>query len=248
MKLQIMSDIHVDHMRRYQWDELVSTMKSESVGVDALVMAGDFMSLSEPQHFSQAIGVLLDMYKNVIMVPGNHEYYGTNPSDADTTIDDIMTKHTRLVVLRNSSVTHCSGQRFWGGTAWFHDLPTNRHHRHNLNDFNLIKGLEPWLYHQAQEFRRLFRQHVDRDTIVVSHHLPSIRSCNAQYAAMGMDSTNAFFVNDMEDLIQEYRPKLWIHGHTHSPCDWCLGDTHVLCNPVGYPGELSRINNLVIDT
>jgi Icc-related predicted phosphoesterase len=37
--------------------------------------------------------------------------------------------------------------------------------------------------------------------------------------------------------IEKYRPELWIHGHTHVPCEYELFDTQVVCNPGGYPGE-----------
>ena len=31
--------------------------------------------------------------------------------------------------------------------------------------------------------------------------------------------------------------RLWIHGHTHAPCNYTVGETQVICNPRGYPGE-----------
>jgi predicted phosphodiesterase len=30
---------------------------------------------------------------------------------------------------------------------------------------------------------------------------------------------------------------VWIHGHTHTPCQYVVGDTRVICNPIGYPRE-----------
>jgi Icc-related predicted phosphoesterase len=43
------------------------------------------------------------------------------------------------------------------------------------------------------------------------------------------------------------RPALWLHGHTHGSCDYKLGDTRVVCNPMGYPGEVSEYTKLTID-
>lgn len=31
--------------------------------------------------------------------------------------------------------------------------------------------------------------------------------------------------------------KLWVHGHMHNASDYVIGDTRVVCNPKGYPGE-----------
>jgi hypothetical protein len=39
---------------------------------------------------------------------------------------------------------------------------------------------------------------------------------------------------------KKHRPELWIHGHTHVPCDYELFDTHIVRNPGGYPGENCR--------
>lgn len=54
---------------------------------------------------------------------------------------------------------------------------------------------------------------------------------------------NPFFVCDVEHVIRRNRPKLWIHGHTHTSCDYWIDHpvghvgsqtTRVVCNPFGY--------------
>ena len=52
---------------------------------------------------------------------------------------------------------------------------------------------------------------------------------------------NAFFVSDMTSHMRELEPRLWIHGHTHDRCDYRLGDTRVVANPLGYPNELRSL-------
>jgi Icc-related predicted phosphoesterase len=51
------------------------------------------------------------------------------------------------------------------------------------------------------------------------------------------DPLNPAFASSLEDLIEKYQPELWIHGHTHVPCDYELFGTRVVCNPRGYPWE-----------
>ena len=34
--------------------------------------------------------------------------------------------------------------------------------------------------------------------------------------------------------MNKYRINYWIHGHTHSPVNLKMYNTHVLCNPRGY--------------
>jgi Icc-related predicted phosphoesterase len=74
-------------------------------------------------------------------------------------------------------------------------------------------------------------------TVIVTHHLPASTSVAKRYAN---DSLNPAFVSRLEDVIEKYRPELWVHGHTHVPCDYELFDTRIVCNPGGYPGENRR--------
>ncbi len=69
--------------------------------------------------------------------------------------------------------------------------------------------------------------------IVITHYLPSFRSVHPKFAA---EPTNCFFVCDVEDLIVERQPALWLHGHTHESADYQIGKTRVVCNPFGYVG------------
>jgi len=34
---------------------------------------------------------------------------------------------------------------------------------------------------------------------------------------------------------------VWIHGHSHDRCDYLLGKTRVVANPLGYPNELRSL-------
>lgn len=79
-----------------------------------------------------------------------------------------------------------------------------------------------------------FKNGFSGPTVVVTHHLPASTSVAKRYAN---DSLNPAFASRLEDVIENYRPDLWIHGHTHVPCDYELFETRIVCNPRGYPGE-----------
>jgi DNA polymerase V len=72
---------------------------------------------------------------------------------------------------------------------------------------------------------------VREGSIVVTHMLPSQRSIAPQFARSPL---NPFFLCDVEELILERAPQLWVHGHTHVSCDYEIGRTRVVCNPFGY--------------
>jgi hypothetical protein len=44
----------------------------------------------------------------------------------------------------------------------------------------------------------------------------------------------AFVSTDMFQLIQRYQPELWVYGHTHESCDYFVGKTRLISNPLGY--------------
>jgi hypothetical protein len=106
-----------------------------------------------------------------------------------------------------------------------------------LNDFHLIEGLETWCYDRNRMFTMLGQTLIRPETIVVTHHLPHPNCTPERFRK---DQTNRFFVSDQTELIQDKQPRYWFCGHTHDPCDFVLGNTHVLCNPYGYPHEIYK--------
>ena len=46
-------------------------------------------------------------------------------------------------------------------------------------------------------------------------------------------------------LIIEHRPRLWLHGHSHASVSTQIGETTVLCNPLGYAVE--EVNSEFLD-
>jgi len=82
-----------------------------------------------------------------------------------------------------------------------------------------------------------------------AHFLPSYMSVHHQYAD---DPFNCLFVTQgAEEIMREKQPRLWLHGHTHTPCDYRQYNTRVVCKPLGYPtrpNQKARKMPFVIDT
>lgn len=89
---------------------------------------------------------------------------------------------------------------------------------------------------------RAFLEHAltepfDGPTIVVTHHLPSLRSVAERFRA---NPVSAGFASNLDDLVDR-GATLWVHGHTHDSCLWRSdGGTLVACNPAGYPRQGGR--------
>jgi len=51
----------------------------------------------------------------------------------------------------------------------------------------------------------------------------------------------------MDDYILEHKPNVWIHGHLHNTTLYKIGDTRIICNPLGYPYENMNKRDITID-
>jgi hypothetical protein len=136
----------------------------------------------------------------------------------------------RLHVLDNSTC-EIQGRRFVGTTLWMRHFPGIELLHESLNDFYMIEHAERRVYEENARALTFLRRTVGPDDIVITHHLPSLRSVHPAYAD---SSLNCFFVCDVEDLILNRRPRLWAHGHTHRSVRYKIGATTVICNPFGY--------------
>lgn len=69
--------------------------------------------------------------------------------------------------------------------------------------------------------------------VVVGHHAPSRQSTKPRY--QGEHLMNGGYSSDLSEFILD-RPsiKMWTHGHTHSPFEYMIGSTLIVCNPRGY--------------
>ena len=236
MKLQLISDTHSEFYR----DPIVFTDSIEIVpNLDILVLAGDIV-VPNKQPIAQVRGVF-DSFarraRRVVFVVGNHCYYGGSPRNTEFIIKSVLPANYTWL---DNQATVIDGVCFYGGAMWFdnHDQ-LNFYFKQRMNDFYQISGLEPWVYERNKEFVEQGRDLIDKDTVVVTHHLPHPNSTPEMYRG---DELSRFFMCDMTGLMAVGHPRLWLHGHTHSPCDYVVGDpqlgeTRIVCNPFGYPRE-----------
>lgn len=260
MKLWILSDLHIEQS---YWD--LSDPRPE---YDVLVAAGDIHVASE------AVRWLADRAEGrpVVYVAGNHEWYGQVISQE---AEKAMTIAAELGVhfLMNAEAT-IGDVRFLGATLWtdyelMAPFPLSEtgamiEASKFLSDHRLI-DIQPdvrFTPTDALEFHRASRIWLTRElaakpadirkTVVVTHHLPDPRSIDPRFDG---DVLNPAFASQMTDLVERGGADLWIHGHTHSSCDYLAGDCRVICNPKGYgprrpggPIENSRFDpRLVIE-
>lgn len=114
--------------------------------------------------------------------------------------------------------------------------------------FRKFKPIHSFRMHQeTRSFLTLaLAQAGDRKTVVITHHAPSRSSIPSEFNG---DPLSARYASDLEGLVGETKPAIWVHGHIHTPVDYLLGETRVISNPRGYPVERSSFDaGLVIDS
>lgn len=231
-KFQILSDLHLE----FYGKRAAEALKEIPVAAPHLILAGDSLRLStEGLQWSDALmGVILERWQYVYYVPGNHEFYGhTSIKKGLRELKMLARRHPRWFYLgMHKPVYLPDGLRIWGDTMWFSKPPPYLNYA--VNDFYQITDFSKTVHDAHKKFvKDLNRVKPD---IVVTHHLPSLKSVNGFYTH---DSTNWAYVAEMDNYIEKWQPKLWVHGHTHDPTDYMHGTTRVVCNPWGYPGRTS---------
>ena len=223
--LQLLSDLHLE-MHRDGGDAFIRSL--DPSGVDILVLAGDISSASR---LVPVLNRFCERFPHVVYVTGNHEFYG---SSVDQVLRDLAAVKASNFTWLNNKLAVVDGVRFVGGTLWFPKAPPPVHaNRHNINDFNLIQGFEPWVYEEHQKCVAVLQALAHTVDVVVTHHVPTTACAATRFGT----ALNHFFIHDMTELIEKAQPPLWLFGHTHDQWETTLGATRLAASPLGYPHE-----------
>jgi len=256
MNIQIMSDIHFEFYvstvigSTEIYSNFIETI--DSSGVDILILAGDICSHTKRGKDTNVLAACLEkicaLFPHVIYVPGNHEYYGGNAPEIEEHLTAVAESISNLHLL-NPGKIEIDGVTFVGATLWFPkpDDKTLNFGKWGMGDYRAIGDFEPWVYDKHAGDVAFIKEHIKEADVVITHHLPSKLSTPERFRG---NRLNHFFVCDQEELIWgtqiEDPPQLWVHGHTHDPCDYMIYKTRIVCNPRGYPGEHNKYNDKLV--
>lgn len=245
MKLRVMSDLHLEWHRKYgNRDDGLKFMMDLGEGLDeVLVLAGDISSSSM---ILPVLQFLCQSFWHVVYVCGNHEYYASTWGTVEKKLRHFARKYDNFHWLNNSSC-EIDGKWFHGGTLWYPESIEAGYRKYSFSDFAYIKNIEPTVYRRRAAAVRHFRSHIKPGDVVVTHHAPSYQSVAERFQG---DEFNCFFANNLDSLIVDTRPALWIHGHMHDSLNYKIEETTILVNPYGYVDHEVNPNfnkNLVVE-
>lgn len=244
MKCALYSDCHTEMRQDPLWFPQVNKAAS------TIVLAGD---IGVADQAIQWVSDLAALYRDrqIVYVAGNHEFYRTRHSEQLDQFKRAFEALPNVHFLENTAVV-IQGVRFLGCTLWteFNALGVRVGHDFKekyanfLYDFRLIRSAEQQLITPAY-MASLQRESVDwltsqlREphggaTVVVTHFPPTN---NLLHGLFGENEVAAYFLNDLQALIEQYRPAMWCYGHNHWNEDLVSGGTHIVSNQLGYPAE-----------
>jgi predicted phosphodiesterase len=244
-KIRVMSDVHLEF----------GSLSVPDVEADVAVLAGDIHVGVSAAAWADDLAKQLGI--PVVLIPGNHEFYGTwrrsrRGQHLGSIIEGLRVAAAatagRAVFLERETAI-VAGVRFIGCCLWtdfelYGDPAEAMAHAENLmNDFHSI-AYRPGGRFRPNDARREFmlsKAFLETEfskpfsgrTVVVTHHLPSLRSIPERFKS---DMLSAAYASQLDALVEASGAALWIHGHTHDSVNYLIGSTRVVCNPRGYYG------------
>ena len=234
MKIQFASDLHLEMSANAAW---IQSHPLEVAG-EILVLAGDTAYLEEgvPDWFLDWAST---SYKQVMLIPGNHEFY--HFGDVAKRGDSWQWMLRENVGYYYNKVVRIDNTDFILSTMWSHIPETEMFQVHRgLNDFQqiLYKGaiLTPADYNNEHERCKRFitesvvQSKVDH-IVVVTHHVPTSLAIAPQHVGSPLNSA---FTVEMGNFIADSRIDFWIYGHSHTNIDAEIEGTRIMANQLGY--------------
>ena len=103
-----------------------------------------------------------------------------------------------------------------------------------------MQNVDGWIDYEARSDLNWLERAAPIADVIVTHIQPSIRAISSQYIG---SRDNWYFCLELDSLIEQTKPPLWIAGHTHDAWDGRIGSTRLVINPRGYPRETRAQRN-----
>ena len=202
------------------------------------------------------------LYKKVLMVMGNHEYYDTVWRECPKLINEAMVDVSNFKLLEND-IEIIDGIMFIGATFW-----TNFNNNNPIDKLVIQNGLNDYRYTYLERYEDLdyekrksnsprritadfiYDKHLESlhyikhainvsnlPIVIITHHPATLQALNREHSGNELD---AGFASDYDDMIKDNpKIKMWISGHTHMSHDFMIGQTRMISNQCGYYTEKS---------
>ena len=240
MKIQIVSDLHLEFPENREWLENNPLIPKG----DVLLLAGDTVSDKHKKKAKSFYEKISKDFPFIISTMGNHEFYQGEVTYAYPFYkSNISENHIRL---NNQSIV-IDDVKFIVSTLWSHVLQAKAAIiMGGMNDYRLIyhKTIHnekfPIRVDDTNRFHQLSVKFIqeelekpfDGKTVVMTHHLPSYRCLTNRPAYRAFNSA---YASDLDAFIRSF-PNIsyWFCGHSHDFNITTIEKTRIVRNPLGY--------------
>jgi Icc-related predicted phosphoesterase len=217
--------------------------------VEAILLGGDIHYL--PHHLGEMLKSIRETQPDttqIIVVPGNGEYIDQELGESRRQYRAAVEAVPNAVLLDDEVVELPSGLRIIGSTLWsdvadeeiprysgmLADLGMEGVDNIRLGDRSLTLRDANELHRQARSFiagqlRSLSRAERDR-TIVCTHFWPTLRPWMGPEVLPDAE-WSSMTGSDLDALITECGPRVWLCGHAHTTHQVTIGTTQISSNP-----------------
>jgi len=233
LNLQIASDIHLEHYSNIMFETILTPNKNNILG-----LLGD---IGDPKTelYKQFIYWCSQNFHIVLLISGNHEYYGSDIKTTDQIIESIANSLNNVFYLNNKGLILYNKFIILGTTLWSYVREEYQEYiSNNMNDYKYIKDLTitdtnnlflenfNFLNKYVQEYRDKYK------IIILSHHTPSIDKTSSPKYKNSL-SNYAFSTEINTEGIHT-----WCYGHTHYNNDFMKNNTRIISNQRGYKDKI----------
>jgi Icc-related predicted phosphoesterase len=253
MKIKYMSDLHTE------FGSNIVDLIGDVDGFDMLIIAGDVgASFNNIKALTQICAMIYP--RKLAYVTGNHDFYYSS-------VDEVTSELAELEDIENFFFLNfmdmeCIDERsketihIIGATGWQTREDYCFAKYFQMNDFRQIeehdvnvRALGKLEYDFIMES---LENNVGKKIVVVTHIPPTIKAIDPNSSESNKRGYIKAYYNDWDDIIEKYKPTLWICGHLHDSIDIMVGDTRLVRNAFGYFGDDRRQNynfnnNLIIE-
>lgn len=248
-RLLVIADLHLDKWAAEKRDPLALMPKGWFEQFDMMILAGDLVDKPKVRLAPalEQVGRYIPLDR-VQFFPGNHDFYD-HVLDDEARLEGIVTAagagfaQCRTLALGAARILPC--------TLWT-DLSSPTTHpdivaadlTRGMNDYRYIR-LARGGYRKVtpMDTRAVHRQHLgwlreqfqklhDGPTIVATHHAPILDNLGAEGPLAHA------YGSDLTSFIEEFRPNLWLYGHTHQSNEVTVGEAAVRNVSLGYPAQI----------
>lgn len=249
MKIQICSDLHLEFYKSIDYKEFI-----ESSDAEILILAGDICNV-ESKNYYIFLKQISPLYKTILVIFGNHEYYGSSINDAEERFKENLYKNQIENVLFLQRDRYIVDNLYiLGATLWSYIPPEHENLiTYVINDYNYIKN---FTVKDSNEIHKIDREYLasridhirsinpNAKILVITHHAPLVKgTSHIKYEG---NDTNCAFSSDLSDIVSKVN--YWICGHTHHSNRFKHGDCEIILNCRGYRSEKTGYQkNLILE-